>query len=335
MNEKKSILIVRLSALGDVAMTVPAVYSLAERYPALDICVLTRPFFAQLFVNRRQNVRIVEADLDGRHRGMRGMFRLLRLLSSYNFDCVADFHNVLRSWVVDAFFMLCGKRVVMVDKQRRMRRKVLSGGGEQMNFVDRYVRVLERLGYPLELTFRSVFQCRMPELPAVVRHPAVGIAPFARYKNKTYPLSQMKKAAEILAGMGASVYLFGGRGKEAEELGRWQNEIGGCVSFAGKCTMADELAIMSGLDVMITMDSANQHLASLAGVKVLSVWGSTTPSCGFLGYGQSKDSLICLNLPCQPCTIAGSDECRLRSFECMAGIEPEDIVQKVKSMIKF
>lgn len=119
----KRMLIIRLSALGDVAMTIPAIYSLAVRYPDLKIDVVTRPFFARLFLNAPSNVNVIGVDFKKDYKGFRGTLRLLRQLSALKPDYVADLHNVLRSWIIDNWFRLHGKKVVMVDKLRDKRGK--------------------------------------------------------------------------------------------------------------------------------------------------------------------------------------------------------------------
>lgn len=327
------ILIIRLSALGDVAMSVPAIYSLARQYPHLRIEVLTRLSFAQLFADKPSNIHLIKADFKGKHKGWAGMYRLLKELKSLKPDYVADLHNVLRSWIIDAFFILTGKKVVMVDKQRTGRRKVLHGKGRQPNFVNRYADVFSRLGFPINLDFRSVFGNSRPTAAIPIQHPAIGIAPFARYQNKTYPVEKMRQVAELLAKDGFNIYLFGGGTKEIGILNRWQNDIAYCTSLAGKFSLSDELSLMNDMDVMITMDSANQHLASAVGTKVLTIWGSTTPACGFLGYGQKEENGICLNLPCQPCSIGGSEKCKRHDLACLHQIAAETIVTKVKQLI--
>ncbi len=334
MKKDKHILIIRLSALGDVAMTIPAIYSLARQYPELKIDVLTRPFFAKLFINRPENVNMICADFKGEYKGFLGVLRLLRKLNSYKFDCVADLHNVLRSWEIDLFYLLKFKKVAMVDKLRKHRKSVLVDKVEQPNFVNRYTQVFKRLGYPITLKFNSLFEGDNPQTPIEIQHPAVGIAPFARYMNKTYPVDKMQDVVERLAKDGIHVYLFGGRGKEAEIMESWQNANPNCISFAGKYPISDELALMSKMDVMITMDSANQHMASLVGTTVLSIWGSTTPECGFLGYNQSKDNAMRLNLPCQPCSIAGTESCPLGHLNCMNQIATIDVEEKIKNLIQ-
>ena len=91
----------------------------------------------------------------------------------------------------------------------------------------------------------------------------------------------------------------------------------------------DEYALLAKCELMLTMESANMHLASLVGTRVVSVWGSTTPACGFMGYGQTADDALYASLPCQPCSTAGSTKCRLGTLECLKQLQPEAIVQRL------
>lgn len=326
-------LIIRLSALGDVAMTIPAIYSLAMRYPTLKITVVTRPFFARLFINRPQNVEVIGIDFKGEYKGIRGMLRLLRRLRGLKPDYVADLHNVMRSWIIDNYFRLNGVKVEMVDKLRSSRKELFKTGMQQPSFIDRYATVFSRLGYPIDLTFDGLYADRKANIPIEIRHPAIGIAPFARYFNKTYPPAQMRKVISGLAASGYNIYLFGGRGSEAEEMQKWAGENPNCESLAGRYPLEDELAIMSGMDIMISMDSANQHMAALSGTPVLSIWGSTTPACGFMAYRQKRDHALCLDLPCQPCSVGGSPVCPKNYFDCMKTLSPESVIEKVKEFV--
>lgn len=326
-------LVIRLSALGDVAMTIPVIYSVARQYPELRIDVVTRPFFARLFINSPANVHVVAADLAGRHKGVIGTMRLLGELARLRPGCVADLHNVLRSWIIDAWFLARGVRVAMVDKTRAARRHLFSDKVPQRNYCDRYADVFARLGYPVELTFRSLFEQVPASPPFEPQHPAVGIAPFARYYNKTYPPEMIRAVARKLAAQGVNVYLFGSRGQEANDLHAWANDNRRIHSVAGKFSIEDELALMNRLDAMVSMDSANQHMASLAGTPVVSVWGSTTPACGFMAYRQNPANAVCLGLECQPCSVAGKPTCPREHFECMHGISPDMIVSRVLDVI--
>lgn len=327
-----------MSALGDVAMTVPVIYSVAQAYPELEIYVLTRPFFARVFINRPPSVHIIAADFDNApYKGAAGMRRLLRELRGYKFDYVADLHNVMRSWIIDRYMRLLGKKVEMVNKYRSDRVNLLRHSiSAHPPFNERYLDTFARLGFPAPCTFRSVFtaDAPAPELPITVEHPAVGIAPFARYYNKSYPAEMMQEVVESLSKAGVNVYLFGARGTEAETLQMWSQHnathgTGTVHSVAGRYTLDQEMAIMSALDVMVSMDSANQHLAALAGCPVVTIWGSTTPGCGFAPYGRPRGLDILAGCDCQPCTIAGGPDCPHGDLHCLRLLAPSRIVSDV------
>lgn len=313
------VLVVRLSALGDVAMTVPVIYGVAAANPDVRFTVVTRPFMAQLFVGRPENVDVLGVEPRS------GMWSVLRRLAHMGITHVADLHNVSRSWIIDAWMLLHGKRVCMVDKMRSERRRVLRCGAQAPGFTSRYADVFCRLGLAAPVPAQVVRSLKARKDSLVV-----GLAPFARYRSKIYPPEQMRRVAELLVQAGHRVLLFGARGKEAEVLEQWEREIAGATSVAGRHALPDELEIMRGLDVMVSMDSANQHLASLVGTRVVTVWGGTTPACGFAPWGQSAADSVVAGLPCQPCTIAGCERCpQGNGFACMRSLTPEMIVDRV------
>lgn len=331
--ERKRMLVMRFSALGDVCMTIPVVYSVARRYPELHITMLTRPFFSKLFINAPKNIEVVGIDFKEQYKGTGGFWRLLRRLRRFRPGFVADLHNVGRTWAIDSYFRLHGVRVAMVDKNRSARREALRSRSEQKSFIARYVDVFTRLGYPVEPDFHSIFGAGKPQSPIAVEHPAVGVAPFARYFNKTYPADLMRQVVGILADSGVHVYLLGGRGEEAAELSRWADGIPHVESVAGRLAIDDEMALMANLDAVVSMDSANQHLASLCGVPVVSIWGSTAPECGFTPYGQPRANSICADVECQPCSVAGGPECPLGTLVCMRSIDPRAVFEKVSDIL--
>lgn len=326
------ILVMRFSALGDVAMTLPVIYSVARQWPQLKITVVTRPFFSRLFINAPVNVA-VEAIEPRDYRGATGLWRMLKRLSRLKPTAVADLHNVGRTWAADVWFRLHGIRVVKVDKMRCSRHKVLRQHLSQKPFIERYVDVFAHLGYPASLTFTSIFADIPARAPVPVTQPAVGVAPFARYDNKMYPPEMMRRVAEMLAAQGVRVYLFAGRGHEAKEMDWWAREIPGCESVAGRFDIAEEMAMMSKMKLMVSMDSANQHLASLVGTPVLTLWGSTSPACGFMAYRQSPHLQLLSGIDCQPCTIAGSKVCHRGDMACMRKLTEKTVVDRIISFI--
>ena len=101
----------------------------------------------------------------------------------------------------------------------------------------------------------------------------------------------------------------------------------------GKLNMRTELNLMSHLDVMLAMDSGNMHLASLVGTPVVSVWGATHPYAGFMGWGQSEKNAVQISLPCRPCSIFGNKPCIRGDYACLRQITPNQIIEKVESLL--
>ena len=323
----RHVLVYRLSALGDVAMTIPAIYSCARTWPDLTFHVVTSAFCAQLFIEPPKNIELHPAE------SPITTGRVLKMLNGMQIDAVADLHNVFRSWVIDTWFRMKGKTVSMLNKNRGERKKILKEGkATQRLFTQRYFDVFEQLGLPCKAAFTTLFST-LPPVPVEQNKGNerwIGIAPFARYENKTYPLENMHRVAQLLAEQtDTRVFLFGSRGEQAEVLKEWEQPAVRIHSVAGCFPLQQELALMAHLNVMVSMDSANQHMASLVGTRVVSVWGSTTPACGFMGYNQKTADAVCLHLPCQPCTIGGSQRCKLETLDCLKKLSPSDIINQI------
>ena len=347
--KKEHILVIRFSALGDVAMAVPVVWALANQYPDIRITVLSRGFARVLFDDLAPNVSFMEADLKKEYHGVKGLNALYRRLTAKQFTKVADLHNVLRSEYLRVRFNLGRYRVEHIDKHRKQRRKLISFKNkvrEQLpTSFENYAEVFARLGYPVDLKpFRSIF----PEeggnlnlLPAIFGPKKsfeqwIGIAPFAAHQGKIYPPQLMQQVIEQLIQKypKARIFLFGKGEQEDQYFPQWCNQYPSCVNASEHCeTMYQELILMSHLDVMLSMDSANMHLASLTGIPVVSIWGATHPMAGFFGFRQSKENAIQIDLDCRPCSIFGNKPCQRGDYACLQNIPPERIVERITTLI--
>lgn len=334
----------RFSAIGDVAMLVPVVYSLAMQYPDLRITVLSRPFARAFFENLTPNVSFMGADLKEEYKGVKGLNKLYRRLSAKHFTHVADMHGVLRSHYLRMRFMLGNHKVEHIDKHRKEKHRLVT---EKKSYFRQlpssfknYADVLERLGFPVSPAFTSIYgegKGSLRSLPEVIGekkpfHQWIGIAPFAAHQGKIYPLEKMEQVVQLLikAHPSCRIFLFHGGGKEKELMKEWEEKYPAVMSASSLLgVISQELILMSHLDCMISMDSGNMHLASLVGCKVVSVWGATHRYAGFLGWNQSVDNVVELNLPCRPCSVYGNIPCRLGDYRCLNGITPEMIVEKV------
>ncbi len=329
-------------------MAVPVVYSLAKAYPDVRITVLSRGFARALFEDLAPNVNFMEADTKHEYRGVRGLNALYRRLVAKNFTAIADFHDVLRSKYLRARFCMNGCRVEHIDKHREGRRLLTSATNrhleQQPTSFENYADVLARLGYPVNIDFHSLFPTEggnlnlLPALfvPKKCDEEWIGIAPFAAHEGKVYPLTLMEAVIKRLAKNHpkARLFLFGRGAKEGSVFPDWCKEVNSCVYVSRHLeTLHQELILMSHLDVMISMDSANMHLASLTGTPVVSIWGATHPYAGFVGWAQKPSNILQVDMPCRPCSIYGNKPCARGDMECMRRISPESVVAKVEEVL--
>ncbi len=350
----KRVLALRLSAFGDVAMTVPVIDAVARQYPDLQITVLSRPFMQPLFAGMPANVCFRGVNIND-YKGIHGLFRLFRELKREGYDAVADLHDVLRSKVIRTLFRLWGAKTAHIDKGRAGRKALVHSEKKQLNPLPtsflRYQAVFDQLGYPVsENRFRSIFDtphekgdCHngkgdaslfssLTGRPDDGKH-WIGIAPFAAHPGKTLPEKTMLAAIDLLARrLNHRLFLFGGKA-EQEKLEAWAAPHPNVLSLAGKLPLAAELSLISHLDVMVSMDSANMHLASLCGVPVVSVWGATHPYAGFMGWRQSEARAVQQDLSCRPCSIFGNKPCLRGDYACLTHIQPQEIARKVENLL--
>lgn len=339
--EPKHVLVIRSSALGDVAMTVPVLKQLLQRYPEIRLTVVTSPAFAPLFESlERTEVHALEKQ--GKHKGLPGIYKLFRQLKAmHHYDAVADLHNVLRSTVLRNLFWLAGVPTAKIDKGRKEKKELTRKEYKKLRQLktsfERYAEVFRQLGFSFSLdTQQTVYPKQvLPSSAAEVfihgrKH--IGIAPFAKHREKMYPSDKMLAVIQQLHSDPQNQLFFLGGGKEEINLlKQWEAQFPGARSLAGKFSFREELAVISNLDVMISMDSANMHLASLFGVPVVSAWGATHPYAGFYGWGQNPANIAQLDLYCRPCSVFGNKPCYRGDHACMQQLPEAMIVEKLKS----
>ena len=270
---------------------------------------------------------------------------MLKLLYQTVRALCTDFHHVLRSKYLCLRFRLANIPVAFICKGRagkkklvRRRHKVLEN---QKSSFRRYADVLEKLGLPVLLNFSSIYgegKGDFAEIEPMTgpkgKQKWIGIAPFAKHKGKIYPLElQEQVVAHFAANPAVKVFLFGGGKSEQEVFDSWIAKYPSVVSMIGKLNMRTELNLMSHLDVMLSMDSANMHLASLVNIPVVSVWGATHPYAGFMGWKQLPVNTVQLDLSCRPCSVYGQKPCWRGDYACLRDITPEQVIAKIEGII--
>lgn len=338
MPSTKHILVIRLSAMGDVAMTVPVLKAFTTQYPEVKLTVLTREFFTPFFRDL-ENVSVFPADLKGTHKGVFGLYKLSKELKKLNIDAIADLHNVLRTNILKCFFL--GKPFVQIDKGRAEKKGLVSGKTFQQlkTTHERYADVFRKLGFPLDLANpkfpnRVALNSKLQDLVGEDTKKWIGMAPFAAHESKMYPLDLMEQVIETLSKT-HKILLFGGGKKEVDILDAYQNKYENVINLAGILTLDEELDVISNLDVMLSMDSGNAHMAAMLGVKVITIWGVTHPYAGFAPFNQPEDFAILSDreqFPLIPTSIYGNKF--PEGYQDAAGsIAPERVVEKINLVL--
>lgn len=344
----KHLLIIRFSAMGDVAMTVPVIYSLAQQYPHVRISVLSRPFAKAFFEQLAPNVDFMAADLKNEYKNLHGLNKLYRRLTAKQFTDIADFHDTLRSKYLRLRFIIDRFNVAHINKHRSEKRKLVAHRNHILTPVQssfkNYADVLEKLGYPINLDFTSIFFNNDIIFSKIQPHIGerknneiwIGIAPFAAHRGKIYPLPLMEQTVQLIKKTypNARIFLFGGSETEKKVLEKWTEKYSFCTAVPSVLhSLYEELILINTLHVMISMDSANMHLASLVNTPVVSIWGATHPYAGFMGWNQSIENAVQTNIDCRPCSIYGQKPCKRKDYACLNNIKPKDIIQKLDVIV--
>ena len=339
MSNHQHILIIRLSAMGDVAMTVPVIRALTEKYPDCKITVLSKPFFKPLFDTIPQ-VSFFAAQVNTKHKGILGLLKLYRELKKEKITHVADFHNVLRSKILRALYIFDGKPSIFIDKGRAEKKALTRTKNKIFKQLktshQRYADVLNKLGFTLDLSNPTpINKIKLAEkitlYTGLKKDTWIGIAPFAAFKGKVYPLQLMEEVIEEMASKGFKIFLFGGGKREIEILNTLENIHDSIVNLAGKLSFKEELEVIGVLDVMVAMDSGNAHLAAMQQVKTITLWGVTHPYAGFAPFDQPDDYSVVSDLekyPKIPCSIYGNKVAN--GYEnVMETIAPTKVIEKI------
>ncbi len=343
MKPIKHLLVIRLSAMGDVAMMVPVLKAFCDEYPQVDVTVLTKEFFAPLF-SQLPKVNILVAEVKGRHKGVFGLRRLYKESKSKNIDAVADLHNVLRSNVLKLFFKLGNYRLAQIDKGRSEKKALISGKQEQFKPLrtthERYIDVFKQLGFELKLSETSVLDRMSPDEQVLQVLDSngkknIGIAPFAAFKGKMYPKNLMEKVmSDLDASDNFNILLFGGGESELEQLSLWEKKFQNITNASEKLSFEEELQLISNLDLMVAMDSGNGHLSAMYGVPTITLWGVTHPYAGFGPYGQPLENSLMANrkeFPSIPTSIYGN-KMPMGYEKAMETIYPKEILKKIEKL---
>lgn len=327
------ILIVRFSAMGDVAMSLRAVSALRKTYPSLKITVATKKKFEK-FYRLVPDVNIITLSPDGSFKSLRA---LIKEAKSLGINYVADIHNTIRGKIIRCAFRFYGAKVATLDKLRGERTALKNRKGAEIvpmrHNVLRFCDVFAALGFPVpEPEPEKRVERAVPEAFGEKKTGRwAGYAPFASKSMKIYPEPLSRQLVASLSSEFDRVFIFSGPGKEKDFAEEMESTYDNVTRVFGRTDLWGEMDLMANLDVLISMDSSAMHMASTVGTPLVTVWGATHPAAGFYAYGMDVEkNCVQLDLDCRPCSIYGEGDCRRGDYKCLFGIEPSDIMKKVR-----
>lgn len=295
-----ALLVLRFSALGDLALLVPVLRALERDHPERTVYLVTRPAWQSLFASL-PNVIPVSAELEGRHRGFSGLWRLFRELRQLGPDAVIDMHDVFRTRLLRLLFRLAGIATYRINKPRAARRAFLRSGEPPAGLphvTEMYLTALRRAvpvnalpdAPPIIATTKagaSLQPVINPGIPTSEKY--LVVAPFSRHKAKEWPLGHMAELLGRLAADGRhDLFCLAFGERERGLAARLARKVPQLKLVPDTLDLGNQLLLLAGADAVVSMDSANMHLAVLTGAPVVSIWGPTHPDMGYAPLGNES-----------------------------------------------
>ncbi len=341
------VIVFRFSAFGDVALTVPVIRGVLNKNPDLHITFVSDLRFRAFF---HAIPRLVFYGIElKKYKGLPGLIKLHQELKSvYNWDLVIDLHSVMRTWVLHGLFRLSGKKVFEIDKGREEKKALTRKTGKVFkplkHTIERYLDVFRKAGIPVSADYDRPIRynpdfitnakafCTENNLDK--KEPWIAVAPFSTHKEKQWPNDKMEELIGILTeDNNYKIFLFGAGSEEEPKLEALSKKFSNTYNLAGRLNMEEEIALLRDIDLMISMDSFNMHLAALCNVKVVSIWGATHPHGGFGPLNNNEKYIVQISqqvLDCRPCSVFGSKPCHRGDHACMQRISVEQVLDQVQ-----
>lgn len=333
MIERKKILVIRLSSLGDILLTYPLLSILKKREFNSEIhfvvkeqfldAIKTNPFIDQILIYSEDKLR-----------------ELKSLIKKNQYDIVIDLQNNIRSHQLYQFNL---KTRIYPFKKPTFRKILLVK--LKLNFLKNnpsiavhYIKAI----YPdynsddLHLYFQipsDIEKKSLEKIPVEYSNQKIiGICPGSKHFTKRYPVEKFKVLIQKFLNSNFAVALFGG--KDDLEICK-ELEIGTSVkNFQNNNDLLETASIMKKCSLLITNDSGLMHLASLLQIPTITIFGSTVKEFGFFPIYNKSIVVENKNLKCRPCSHIGRSNCPKKHFKCMNEIEPDFIFNKSIELIQ-
>lgn len=332
------VLLIRLSALGDILLMTPLLNLLRATWPQAQIDVLVKAEYRDLLREHPGITRLLTFD------SRQPLLRALRSLRTDPYDLALDLHCTPRSQLL--LRGLRARRKLTYNK-RVLRRALLVRLGwntlQRMTPVPelyaaslRRLGLMGRLGAPamyLDAESTEAMQAHIARsLPDAPDQPLLAVAPGARWPTKRWPVARFAAVAQELAReKQAAVVILGG--PDEVDLARAIHDKLDVpvVNGAGALSLMHSAALLSRCRLLVSNDSGLMHMATALKVPVVAIFGPTVQEFGFYPF-QARAEVVSEPLPCRPCSTKGSLRCPRGHHACMQDISSARVLAAARAM---
>jgi len=325
-------LVIQTAFLGDAVLTTPLIAELAKRGP---VDVVTTPAAAAVLANNPSIRTVFVYDKNGSDAGIGGFFRLAAKLRSAKYNAAYLAQQSARSGAL-ALASGAGQRVGFATAAARM---LYSKRIAYRKDAHHSARLLDLAGAPSGDTTPRLFP-GIAERAAVDRllalhesasdAPLVALAPASVWATKRWPYYQ-----DVARELGHTVRIVVIGAAEDQPLAKEVARAAGAsaINAAGQLTLLGSAELIRRCHVLVTNDSAPQHLASAVGTPTVTLFGPTVPQFGFGPLAPSSQSVGVEALSCRPCDSHGPHKCPLGHWRCMLELSPTQVAQRVRDIL--
>lgn len=334
-----SLLIIKLSSLGDVILSTPAIREIRKRFPHHKISFLVGEDAKDILLKCPYIDELLVADIKNRDKGIRGMLGIARILRKKNFDLVIDLQNNRLSHML-SFLSLSPNRYGYDNKKLgfllnyRLKEDKLRIGP-----VDHQFRVLKLLGIDLMDRSLQMWPSKSDDeyienllnsqwLSDEQKIIGINIGASKRWVTKCWPKEHMVRLCDELGLKNMRVVITGREADSAEA-----NMIAGSVrntkiiNACGKTNANQLAALIKRCAVYISADSFPLHIAAAVDTPVVALFGPTDP---LRHMPAAKEYLLIRKeLLCSPCY-----KTKCTHKKCMNAITAEEVIQAVDKLLK-
>jgi len=347
LSRPDKILIVKLSAIGDVIHALPTARVLRQNYPEAEISwivedkakdmVLGNPHLDEVIILPKGKWK--EEFKEDKWRTLKEVKNFFKGLREKRIDLAIDLQGLFKSGIIT--YLSGAKRRVGYSDGREgstlfYNKKVEPREGE-IPVVDRYLELIEAVGAEVnEVKFdievneneKDRVDKLLGSLPSSQQKKLVGINPFTSWSSKNWPKEKYAKLAErLVRELDLQVLFTGGSGDREgiDNILEMMEEP--AYNLAGKTSLKELAELYSRIDIFVGGDTGPMHLAVAQEVPVVAIMGPTTPERNG-PYGEGH-VVIQKDLECKNCWQRVCD----RDLACMKDIEVEEVLSAIKGLI--